>query len=455
MTTVDDPRLKLCAWAQSQVGTHEGENNWNKYAAMQNIERLYGGRIQNVPWCDIFTDAVFVACFGLERGAAMTYQTIGGGSALCQTSADYFRENGAWIERGRTPDPGDVIFFYVGGKINHMGIVTRVSGGTVWTVEGNISDMVGECCYNINDSSIAGYGRPKWELVTGGSASTSVKVDQKEGKNKIMNGVDISQYQRGLTIQQIQDAGNGFAIIKVTEGSNLIDSSAFDFYLEAYNTGFPLGAYCYSHALTMEQAMAEGAFLLKRINGFPMPCGIFLDIEEQSQLALSKDQLLAVIRGWCASIGGAGYIPGVYGSAGNLWAKISPDDLPDGTLVWVAQWSASPPAMRCDVWQNSDSGRIDGYNGPVDTDVSVSEYFRALVSIADYKRGEAVQESAEAPQDYEGYVPDACPIGKPDPLVMCLQLVMSYDHKWGKPDGQKTAEFFTAVRKFIDDLEKS
>jgi GH25 family lysozyme M1 (1,4-beta-N-acetylmuramidase) len=137
--------------------------------------------------------------------------------------------------------------------------------------------------------------------------------------------------------------------------------------------------------------MAEAAFLVDAINGFPMPCGVFLDIEEPKILALDHDALLNVIRGWCAGVSGRGYTPGVYSSEGTLWSKISPEELPDGTLVWVAKWSETPPNTPCDLWQNSDSGRVDGYDGPVDTDVARSERFMTLV-----EQGRA---SSRLPQD--------------------------------------------------------
>ena len=120
--------------------------------------------MQNQPWCDVFTDEAFVECFGLELGAAMTYQPIGGGSARCRDSAQFFKGAKAFF---RAPEPGDVIFFFVGGEINHQGIVIRVVGGSVITVEGNSSDMVAERCYSLGDASIAGYGRPDWQLAAG------------------------------------------------------------------------------------------------------------------------------------------------------------------------------------------------------------------------------------------------------------------------------------------------
>ena len=159
--TAEQAKAKLLAWVTGQIGYREGSSNFNKYAAMANVERLYGGSIQNAPWCDVFTDAAFLAAFGLKLGAAMTYQTVGNGSALCRDSAQYFRDHGAFT---RQPEPGDVIFFYADGAINHMGIVIHVVGGSVITVEGNSSDMVAERCYSISDPSIAGYGRPRWAL---------------------------------------------------------------------------------------------------------------------------------------------------------------------------------------------------------------------------------------------------------------------------------------------------
>lgn len=192
-----------------------------------------------------------------------------------------------------------------------------------------------------------------------------------------MKGVDISHYQKGLTIQQIKDAGNEFAIIKVTEGNWLKDAAAFDFYREAYEMRFPVGCYCYSHAMTAEDAANEAHFLIDTLNKFPMPCGVFLDIEEPKMLELPKRKLMAVIASWCDTIYQAGYIPGVYSSAGTLWSKISHDEVDDGCLVWVAKWSQTPPDTPCDLWQNSDSGNIDGVT--VDTDEARSERFKTLI----------------------------------------------------------------------------
>ncbi len=162
--TEERAKAKLLAWAAGEVGYREGPGNRNRYAAMPEMTKLLGWDAQNQPWCNTFVDAGFITCFGLEPGAAMICQQIGEGSVLCRTSAQRFREAGRWYDAKYVPEAGDVVFFLVGGDINHMGIVTRVSAGTVTTVEGNSSDRVSERCYFKHDPTIAGYGRPQWGL---------------------------------------------------------------------------------------------------------------------------------------------------------------------------------------------------------------------------------------------------------------------------------------------------
>lgn len=144
--------------ARSQVGYHEGENNYNKYAEDQRITQLYGWNVQNQPWCCTFVNWCFLNAFG-DIGAKMTY----GGSAACSAQADLYRRNNVFYTS--RPEVGDQIFFYSNGGINHTGIVVEVNGSTIRTVEGNYSDKVSLCTYVIGNSVIAGYGRPKWSLV--------------------------------------------------------------------------------------------------------------------------------------------------------------------------------------------------------------------------------------------------------------------------------------------------
>ena len=164
--TTNEAVEKLLNIARAEIGYHEQGNNWIKYASGNWDNQFYGWELQNQPWCDVFVDWCFCQAFGISKGAAMTYQTVGSGSAACSTSASYYQAAGAFT---KTPKAGDQVFFYVSGGINHTGIVESVSGSQVVTIEGNTSDSVARRTYSLGSSQIAGYGRPRWNLVTEGS----------------------------------------------------------------------------------------------------------------------------------------------------------------------------------------------------------------------------------------------------------------------------------------------
>lgn len=210
--TIEAAKNKLCMWAQSQVGTHEGANNWNKYAENADLQKMYGWYPQNQPWCDVWCDVGFIECFGLENACAMTYQPLGAGSALCSQSAQYYQEAGAFTQR---PEIGDQVFFYVSGEINHTGLVVRVDGGSVFTIEGNSSDAVCERVYQLGAANIAGYGRPKWSVVTGESAKEPDEPAAEDGKHYYE--LRLPYLRRGdtgkpVTALQFQLAGQGYYI---------------------------------------------------------------------------------------------------------------------------------------------------------------------------------------------------------------------------------------------------
>jgi len=179
--TEEQAKEKLIQWANDQIGTREGRDNWNKYAESEDMTKLYGWCVQNQPWCDVFVDAGFIACFGYEVGSAMTYQFAGCCGAACASSANYYKQRGAWYQ---TPELGDQIFFLVGGSIGHTGIVTHVGEGSIVTVEGNSSDMVARRSYAIGAPQIAGYGRPNWSLA--GRDIIAPPTKQEEGTDVIL-----------------------------------------------------------------------------------------------------------------------------------------------------------------------------------------------------------------------------------------------------------------------------
>ena len=73
----------------------------------------------------------------------------------------FFIKNGNYTKRSSgKPSVGDIIFFG-SSTSSHSGIVYKVDGDTVYTIEGNASNRVRYLEYSINSSRILGYGTPE------------------------------------------------------------------------------------------------------------------------------------------------------------------------------------------------------------------------------------------------------------------------------------------------------
>ena len=152
------PVDRLLATARAEIGYIEketnahlddktanaGDGNWNKYARdLDALGVVYNGKKNGYAWCDIFTDWCFIQTFGLELGLQLLCQAKKGVGAGCSGSANYYKQKGQFHTSG--PQPGDQIFFTKdGGKsFYHTGIVEKVAGGRVYTIEGNTSSAAG------------------------------------------------------------------------------------------------------------------------------------------------------------------------------------------------------------------------------------------------------------------------------------------------------------------------
>jgi GH25 family lysozyme M1 (1,4-beta-N-acetylmuramidase) len=188
-----------------------------------------------------------------------------------------------------------------------------------------------------------------------------------------LHGIDISSWQAGMSAASINSVD--FAILKISEGQSWIDPQFETFYKAAK---IPLGAYVYSHAVTEAEARAEARKALSLASGKKLPLGIYMDVEEQTQLSLSDSALTAVVKAFCDEIKAGGYRAGAYGSNGNLWAKVGVQYLGADVIMWTAQWGGRP--AKGDIWQFSSSDKVPGYKERVDGNKVLSERFARIIT---------------------------------------------------------------------------
>ena len=105
--------------------------------------------------------------------------------AGCKFSAEYYRKNKAFF---KTPELGDQIFFgdTKAGTESHTGIVVKLTDKMIYTVEGNVSNMVKEKSYNKNQigKKIVGFGRPNWSITVKDETPTEKPTTEPAPKPK-------------------------------------------------------------------------------------------------------------------------------------------------------------------------------------------------------------------------------------------------------------------------------
>ena len=142
---------RIISMAEEEIGYREGSNNDTKYGTW------YG--LPNEAWC-----AMFVSWCAYQAGISTN---IIPKYASCRIGREWFESRGQFGYKGEyTPKPGDIIFFLSAGA-SHTGLVIACEGNTVYTIEGNTSNMVAKRYYSLDKNTITGYGIPNYPKYDG------------------------------------------------------------------------------------------------------------------------------------------------------------------------------------------------------------------------------------------------------------------------------------------------
>lgn len=178
---------KVIAVAKTEVGYLEkktnsqldsktanvGSANYTKYARdLDNIKGYFNGAKNGYQWCAVFVNWCFVKAYGAAAAKSLLCQPATNSyAASCMQAVKYFKNKNQFY---KTPKVGDQIFFLdSAGDAAHTGLVYKVDGSRVYTIEGNTSSASGVVAnggsvayksYPLNYSRICGYGRPKYDV---------------------------------------------------------------------------------------------------------------------------------------------------------------------------------------------------------------------------------------------------------------------------------------------------
>ncbi|MEV0995405.1 CHAP domain-containing protein [Nonomuraea sp. NPDC050202] len=138
---------------ESQLGYSEKSGSYTKFGDWYGKNVEFDADYSSAPWCDMYLS---------WAAHKLGYEEWIGQFAWTVAHAKWFKEQGAW---GKTPKPGAFVFYDWSGSndidnIDHIGIVTRVEGNTIHTIEGNIDGGVAKRKER-DTSKVVGYGYPE------------------------------------------------------------------------------------------------------------------------------------------------------------------------------------------------------------------------------------------------------------------------------------------------------
>ncbi|MBO5228397.1 MAG: hypothetical protein J6B39_05325 [Lachnospiraceae bacterium] len=192
----------------------------------------------------------------------------------------------------------------------------------------------------------------------------------------LKKGIDVSRYQETINWPAVAKDGISFAMIRIGSVKYGVDAQFSANMRGANNAGLRVGAYVYSYATTVEQAIEEANFAIRNLQNYTVSFPVAIDIESTAQKAQSPAQLAAVANAFCSTIKAAGYHPIVYSS--KSWFTERIDTSAINYDLWVAQYNSFCTYPKYDMWQASSKGKVNGIIGNVDINYLYKDYFSLI-----------------------------------------------------------------------------
>ncbi|WP_295086816.1 glycoside hydrolase family 25 protein [Ruminococcus sp.] len=203
------------------------------------------------------------------------------------------------------------------------------------------------------------------------------------GENVSTLGVDISEFQGDIDWTQVKQAGIDFAFIRIgyrTYGDGIVTyDSAFQRNIEgAQAAGIKVGAYFYSQAITVEEAVDEADHVIDALAPYDINYPVVYDWEIVHDAArtdsVSVETLADCCVAFCERIKDSGYTPMIYQNRETAMHKLDLPRIKDYDF-WLAEYDEKPIYYYdFKIWQYSNTGRIPGIEGNVDLNICFKPY---------------------------------------------------------------------------------
>lgn len=195
-----------------------------------------------------------------------------------------------------------------------------------------------------------------------------------------IKGIDVSAWQGKIDWKTVADYGMGFAILRITEAGNVVDSQ-FENNLAGCNKyNIPVGVYKYSYAMIIAEIQREARKVVSTLNGRRIQFPVFLDLEHNNQRSLGSESIHKMADAFREIVEAAGYKFAIYCNV-DWYENVICSHLKKYDF-WIARYPSNDDGwlqerLRPDFgvgWQYSSKAKIPGISGTVDRNVFYKDY---------------------------------------------------------------------------------
>jgi GH25 family lysozyme M1 (1,4-beta-N-acetylmuramidase) len=207
-----------------------------------------------------------------------------------------------------------------------------------------------------------------------------------DGVTKSIMGIDVSAYQNKIEWDKVAAAGVKFAIIRLGyrgygEGTLEFDKNFKDNIEGAIAAGIKVGVYFFSEAINVDEAVEEAEFVLEAIKDYDVQYPVVFDTEEIANTPARANNLdyftrTDIARAFCDTVKAAGYTPMIYANSRFMLTAVDLEKLNDIDRWFAYYGLTSQFPYSFNMFQYSESGKIDGIPTAVDLDISFIDYSR-------------------------------------------------------------------------------
>ena len=219
-------------------------------------------------------------------------------------------------------------------------------------------------------------------------------------------GIDVSAWQKGFDLNSAKAEGFTYAIIKAggADAGRYKDSQFENFYKQAVEKGFKVGAYYFGCAFSVEAAIQEANYFIQYLSGKRI-VHVYYDVEGK-MLNQGYQHLTEIITAFCQTMINAGYACGIYTSESQFNSRFN-----DAAVAifphWVARYAKSAPKLKSnapiEIWQYGGSANylrspkiagktidqdiiyidwVDPDSQPIVSEVTIPEYTKTVDELA-------------------------------------------------------------------------